>query len=106
MTTDTITLLIIRIVVSVVCSIVGLYLVPFLKSQIKEKQMDQILTIVDTAVQAAEQTLKSGAIKKADVLTFVSNWLGEKGLHISDEELDRLIESAVFAMNSAIKPSA
>lgn len=101
-----ITLFILRIVISIVCSIIGLYLVPFLKSQIKDKQMEQILTIVDVAVQAAEQTLKSGQIKKADVLTFVSTWLGQKGINITDEELDRLIESAVFAMNSAIKPSA
>ena len=102
---------ILKIVISAALTIVTLYLIPYLKSQAKSKQMEEVLTIVEAAVQAAEQTLKDGVVKKHDVIEFVTTWLGRKGITVSEEELDRLVESAVYAMNLAKgqtvqKPSA
>ena len=98
------TLVILKIVISVAVTLVTTFIIPAFRSYMKANQMEEVLTIIDTAVQAAEQTIKDGSVKKADVLQFMSNWLDKKGIKISDAELDRLIESAVFAMNSAIKP--
>ncbi len=102
---------IIKIVLSALLAIITLYLIPYLKSQVKNKQLEEVLTIVEAAVQAAEQTLQDGMVKKHDVMTFVTKCLQEKGIYVSEEELDRLVESAVYAMNlakgqSVQKPSA
>ena len=90
------------IVVMIVTTIITRYLVPYFKAQAKDTQYAQLLDIVSMAVRAAEQTIKEsgqGKAKKAEVLAFVSNWLAENNIHITEDQLDRLIEAAVYTMN-------
>lgn len=77
-------------------------IIPYIKTLIKSSDYADIYDIVETAVKAAEQKCtapKQGKAKKADVYSFVSHWLESKGIHITDDELDRLIEAAVYTMN-------
>lgn len=99
-----VTFLILKIIVSVSIALITTFLIPFIRSQTKTKQQEELLKIVQVAVQAAEQTLTGGEVKKEDVLKFMTDWLAKRGIHISDEQLDKLIESAVFAMNASLKP--
>jgi hypothetical protein len=58
--------------------------------------------MVEVAVRAAEQTIKGsgmGAVKKEQVLEFVSFWMLEHGVNISQDQLNQLIEACVFNMN-------
>lgn len=96
-------IMIIEIIFSVIATLVSVYLIPYLKSQTKTKQQEEVLKVVEVAVHAAEQTLKSGTVKKRDVTQFVTDWLNERGLKFTEGEVDRLIESAVFNMNTVIK---
>ena len=53
------------------------------------------------AVLAAEQILRepgSGVEKKKMVTEFVIKWLSDRGINISESELDILIEAAVKKM--------
>lgn len=89
-------------VITVLCIILTKNVIPYIKTLIKTSDYADIYDIVETAVKAAEQkctTPKQGKAKKADVYSFVSSWLREKGIHISEDELDRLIEAAVYTMN-------
>lgn len=95
-----ITFMILKIVVSVAIALVTGFLIPYIKNQTNIMQNEELLAIVKIAVQAAEQTLKGGEVKKADVVKFVSDWLTEHGIKITAEQLDKLIESAVYAMNN------
>lgn len=99
-----ITFMILKVIISVSVALITTFLIPFIKSQTKTKQQEEILKIVQVAVQAAEQTLKGGEVKKEDVLRFMTDWLAKRGITISDEQLDKLIESAVYAMNEAKQP--
>lgn len=77
-------------------------IIPYIKTLIKTSNYAELFDIVEVAVKAAEQKFqapKQGKIKKAEVYNFVSHWLEEKGIHISEDEIDRLIEAAVFSMN-------
>lgn len=96
---------ILKIVVSVSCALIALYLVPFLKNKLKEDKYSDLVVLIHTAVQAAEQTIGAGKgkIKKAEVVAFVSAWLNEHKVYISEDQLDKLIEAAVFQMNLEIK---
>lgn len=95
-----VTFMILKVVVSVAIALVTGFLIPYIKNQTNIMQNEELLAIVRIAVQAAEQTLQGGEVKKADVVKFVSEWLTEHGIKITAEQLDKLIESAVYAMNN------
>ena len=92
-----------KLVVMVVALIIARYLVPWLKVSIDEHQMDQIFTIIQSGVQMAQQVhgAESGETRKAIVVNYVHRMLSQKGLSISEEELDVLIEAFVKQMKLA-----
>lgn len=88
--------------IMVVSAVITYHVVPYLKELVENTRYEKILDTVERAVEAYEQTIKEsgqGKVKKAQVLAFVSSWLAEKNIHISEQQLDILIEAAVFAMN-------
>lgn len=90
---------ILKIVVSVVAALVAVYVIPYLKTLKDNEKYASLVDMVQVAVYAAEQTIKTGGeFKKSEVTAFVSNWLRGKGMEISAEQLSQLIESAVFQM--------
>lgn len=87
-------------------SLIGVLLtglvVPWLKLKIGNEKMKDIEKWVTVAVTAAEQMkvaglLPDGQQKKDYVLEFVK----DKGITITDQELDALIEAAVYEINKA-----
>lgn len=97
---------ILKIVISVVAALVGYYLVPFLKEKIKEAKYQDLVKAVTIAVEAAEQTFKEtgmGKVKKEDVIKYITEYLNSNKIDISVEQLDKLIESAVFQLNKGKK---
>lgn len=101
-----ITFNILKIVVSVSAALISAYVIPLLKAKIAESKDKRLMDAVNTAVKAAEQTIKGsghGAIKKDEVLTFVTMWLFDQGIKITKEQLDNLIEAAVFELNNKKK---
>lgn len=97
---------ILKIVISVVAALVGYYLVPFLKEKIKEAKYQDLVKSVTIAVEAAEQTFKEGGmgkVKKEDVIKYITEYLNSNKIDISDDQLDKLIESAVFQLNKGKK---
>ena len=80
------------------------YIIPWIKENTDIAKNQIVMDIVTAAVQYAEQTITdagSGAEKKAIVTDFLRRQLEEKNLALSMEQLDALIESAVYAMNVA-----
>ena len=96
---DEITLMILKVIVSVCAAMITAYVIPYLKTLRNDVRYKRLIDMVMVAVQAAEQAIKKpGEQKKAEVEKFVSDWLEKQGIKISAEELDQLIESAVFTM--------
>jgi LL-H family phage holin len=92
-------------VITVLGIILTKNVIPYIKTLIKTSDYADIYDIVEVAVKAAEQKCtakKQGKAKKADVYNFVSRWLDNKGIHITEDELDRLIEAAVYSMNTEV----
>ena len=101
-----ITFTILKAVVSVCAALITAYVIPYLKTKLADAKYERLLKIVVTAVEAAEQTFKKagqGAVKKDDVLVFVTKWMVDHGINITQEQLDRLIEATVFEMNKEKK---
>ena len=101
-----ITFNILKIVVTVATALISVYVIPLLKEKLKDAKYQQLLEIVEVAVRAAEQTIKGsgqGAIKKDEVITFVTSWMISHGIQISAEQLDQLIECAVYNLKLEAK---
>ncbi len=90
---------ILKIVVSVVSALVAVYLIPFIKAKTADVKYQKLLDMVEVAVRAAEQTIKGsgqGAKRKEEVITFVTKWMVDHGISITQDQLSQLIEAAVY----------
>ena len=82
------------------------YAIPYVKALVENTKYAWLVKWVELSVKSAEQTIlgdKSGAEKKAIVTEFIRGLLINKNISISDEQLNTLIESAVFEMNGGKK---
>jgi LL-H family phage holin len=98
-----ITEIIIKIAVGICFMIITKYLIPYLKTLREDARWKRLIDMVQTAVEAAEQTMKdpkSGPEKKKAVIEFVSEWLNKQGIQVTEEELDKLVEAAVRRMKN------
>lgn len=86
--------------IALIGAIITYYIIPLLKGKISADNWQEIVKWVEIAVAAAEQMQRAGIItvpKKDFVLAF----LKDKGVTITDQELDALIEAAVFEINKS-----
>ena len=97
---------ILKIVLSAAVTIITVVIVPYVREKIKDSKYEKLLEMVEIAVRAAEQTIKgsgNGAVKKDEVVNFVSLWMIQHGIEVTSEQLDQLIEACVFSMNREVK---
>ena len=98
------TMILLKVVLSVVLALLTGYLIPYLKTKIQDAKRYQLLEAVEMAVKAVQQTLKDNELKKETVVNYVSKYLMENGINIDASELDFLIEAAVYRMkNEAVQ---
>lgn len=99
---DDITMMVLKVIVSVCAALITAYVLPYLKTLKDDKRYDMLFDMVALAVRAAEQTITEsgqGKAKKAKVIKFVTEWLGGKGIVVSEDDLSELIEAAVYQMH-------
>lgn len=93
--------------VVIVCTVLlTKYLIPYFKLLIEQSKYADLLDMVDSCVEANEQKFKQskmGPAKKAEVIKFISCYLADHDIHITEEHIDNLIEAAVFTMNNVKK---
>lgn len=95
---------IIKLLVIIGITVLMRYGIPLLKQAIEHSKLKGVMKWVDVAVAALEQTIResgAGKEKKAIVTEFLKEILTAKNISISDDQLDKLIEAAVFAMNNS-----
>ena len=103
---NTVLFYMLEIVVIAAIVIITRYIVPALHAYIANSKYAWIANVIADAVDAAEQTVKeekSGAKKKAMVLDMIEIICKEAQISITQDQIDSLIESAVFAMNNGEK---
>lgn len=89
---------IILALIALLSTIITYVLVPYLRSKTTEKQRSNIYTLVMLAVQAAEQIyIKQGEGQKKK--EYVIGYLSSKGIKLTIEDLDMMIEAAVKELN-------
>lgn len=91
----------IRAALVITIMIVARYAVPYIKSKINGSELEWIYAWAVKAVKAAEQTQTGehmGKYKKSIVKEFIQNVAREKNFSITDDQIENLIEAAVYAM--------
>lgn len=97
--------MILKIVLTVISALITIYVIPFLKIKIQGSQYNYLLEVVDTAVRAAEQTIKtekSGTVKKEKVIQSVTDWANKHNIKITEQQLSEIIEWAVYTMKTEV----
>lgn len=89
---------ILEAIVYLIIAIVGVFVIPYIKSKTTVEQQTEIAAWVKIAVKAAEQ-LYTGCGRGEEKKQYVLNWLNERGIKVNTDELDAMIESAVFELN-------
>lgn len=92
-----------RMVAIIIGAILAYYVVPALRTFVEKHVDDNLNGFINACVYAAQQTIEDNADKKQFVLDRVTEWLHQKEIAISPEQLDILIESAVLAMKREIR---
>lgn len=90
------------IVIALIGAIVTYIITPYIKQKTSKEQREIILFWVRFAVNGAEQMDQAGIIdtpKKQFVIKYVKDILNKKGITITEEQLDILIEAAVYEIN-------
>ena len=98
-----ITFIVLKIIVSVAAALMTVFVIPLLKEKLQDVRYQRLLAYVEVAVRAAEQTIKGsgqGHVKKDEVINYVTAWMLSHGIKISEDQLDQLIEAAVYVMNN------
>lgn len=93
---------ILLIIIQLIIAILGGILMNYLRTKIGSEKMNQYAEIAKTVVKATEQTLGSGngSDKKAESMQMIKQLTKNK---LSEEQIDRLIEAAVYEMNTLLK---
>lgn len=94
---------VVRIATTLIALVIAWYLVPMLKQAIDNIKDEKLREFVKSAVFAAQQKLESGAIKKKYVIDVVQKYATKHGIPLTDEQIDILIEPAVFAMKTMVE---
>lgn len=103
---DNIMLKVLELVIIIAITVIMRYAVPYIKQKIGAEKLEAAAIWAQQAVEAAEQIIRepgSGAEKKEIVTKFLSELLMSKNIALTYDELNTLIEAAVFAMKQEMK---
>lgn len=97
-----ITFEILKATIIVAIILITRYCIPALESYISNSKYAWVASVIKNTVESAEQTIKeekSGSKKKALVLETVRRIFADANIKITEDQINALIESAVFTMN-------
>lgn len=87
--------LLIAVTVLLFCTVISKEVVPYLRQRIAASIRDDGYDTICKAVKFAEQTLTGGSVKKDTVMKLL---LAIPGMPFSEDELNMLIEAAVYTL--------
>lgn len=92
-------------VITLLVAVVTTFLIPYIKTNVTSEELTTIKTWVSIAVQAAEMIYTESG-KGSEKKQYVIEFLNSKGFTLNIEELNNLIEAAVWELKLAEKEKA
>lgn len=98
---------IVEAIIGLVAVVITSIIIPYIKKRTTTEQQKELVAWVKIAVTAAEQ-IYVGAGRGAEKKQYVLAWLEERSVTVDWNEIDALIEAAVYELNNtdilAIEP--
>ena len=97
---------VLQIVVSVAAALITAFLLPWLKAKIGEEKYNQMKNLIKTLVDAAEkkyEDIENDKLRQTSKKQYVLNYLHSKGIILSEDEFDALLNSAVQELDKAFQ---
>ena len=91
---------IVEAVLALVAVVITSIIIPYIKKKTSVEQQKEIAGWVKIAVMAAEQ-IYVGIGRGSEKKQYVLAWLAERNITVDGNEIDALIESAVFELNNS-----
>ena len=90
-------------VITIVITLIGIYIIPAIKARMTKDDMDTIAYYIDLAVRCAEQiyTKEQWKDKKDYVKRYIANIVNSKlNIKLTEDDIDTLIEGAVHELHN------
>lgn len=87
---------VLEIVISILATIATCFIIPLLKEKLEAEKLKRLVKLVKIAVDAAEQLYESAAGQQKK--EYVMNYLLSKGIVFDVNDVEQIIESAVFRL--------
>ena len=91
---------IIEAILALVAVVITSIIIPYIKKKTSVEQQKEVSGWVKIAVMAAEQ-IYVGIGRGAEKKQYVLSWLAERNITVDGNEIDALIESAVYELNNS-----
>lgn len=92
-----------EMIVKILVMVVGVILIPLIKSKTSETQRKKIVAWVNVAVQAAEEAERAGLIDKSQKYDYALKQLEKHGVTFDADTMQGLIDSAVWELFNQFK---
>ena len=90
---------VVEAIISLIGIVISAVLVPWLKTKLDGNKLDNLLTIINQLVAAAEQ-IYVGSGRGAEKKAYVVEQLGKLGFTVDTDAIDAYIESAVYELTA------
>lgn len=91
-----------QVIISISIILITRYVIPYIRlkltSIINETVFNEIIKMVKSVEQDPDFILCHGSDKKEEVVIRITEWVNSHGISISQEQISRLIETAVYTM--------
>lgn len=92
---------IVEALILLVVAFIGCFVIPYVRSKTSVSQRQELQAWITLAVQAAEQ-LYQGQGRGAEKKAYVIKWLEDHGIYIDTDQLEVMLESAVYALKAQV----
>ena len=91
---------IIEAILALVAVVITSIIIPYIKKRTTTEQQKELVAWVKIAVTAAEQ-IYVGTGRGPEKKLYVVEWLADRNITVDTNQIDALIESAVYELNNA-----
>lgn len=88
---------IVKVLFLLICAICSCIVLPYFKAKYNVEQLNEVKAWIKIAVDAAEQ-IYVGSGRGAEKKKYVIDFLTQNNIFIDEEQLDAMIESAVYKL--------
>ena len=91
---------IVEAILALVAVVITSIVIPYIKKRTTTEQQKELISWVKIAVAAAEQ-IYVGAGRGPEKKLYVVEWLADRNITVDTNQIDALIESAVYELNNS-----